>query len=137
MCNRKFRTYNFYKKDEQYYIIQNNQHIEVSVEVFNAYKMSTYAQDYNDRYYHVHNFSLENNSNTVDKEFISLQHSEIEESYLIEEYNQEFLLQFSPKVRQTIILWLEGYNDTEVAKKTDFSCRYVRKIRAQLRKMLE
>lgn len=137
MFEHKLRTYNFYQKDGKHYIIQCSQPIEVSIEVFNAYKNSIYAQDYNDMYYHDHNFSLENSITTIDKELKAQQFFATEERYLMKESDREFLMKFSPKVRQTVLLWLEGYNDIEVAEKIDISCRYVRKIKAQLRQMFK
>lgn len=137
MSKNKFVTYNFYKKDGNYYILQYNQHIEVTENVFNVYKNSAYAHDYSDIKYYNNNFSLENSTTTVYKEIIEQQFSTIENDFMIKESNREFLMKFKPKVRQTIILWLEGYNDTEIAEKIGISCRYIRKIRAKLKQMLK
>lgn len=133
MRKNKYVTYNFYHENGRYYILLHNQHIEVSIEVFNAYKNSIYVQDYSDRKYHKHNISLESNKMTAEQILAEQQFFATEEIYITEECNIEFLMRFKPKIRQTIILWLEGYNDKEVAEKIGISCRYVRQIRAQLR----
>ena len=134
MCKNKNVKFNFYQSDERFFILLCGQHIEVSKDVFYAYKHSVYAQDYNDMLYYNNNITLENREilfsrNSIIKHFLST-----EDSYLMKESDREFLMTFKPKIRKTILLWLEGYNDREVAEKIGVSCRYVRQIRAQLRR---
>lgn len=137
MCKNKYVTYNFYHKDGKYYILVHNQHIEVSIEVFNAYKNSIYVQNYSDRKYYKNNISMENSKMTIEQLLVEQQFFASDEIYITEECNKEFLMKFKSKIRQTIILWLAGYNDKEVAEKIGVSRQYVCQIRAQLRKIFQ